>query len=126
MNLKSLDAAKYINDHLGLGVDIDGKVDRHKVNTYKSDKKIEERLEQWEIDLFQLICKYYDKLKEWKEIQNMDNDLYVEALMNIDKVEYYIDEFFINGTQRSRRWFRKTNGKWVKEIERKLQEQAMV
>lgn len=50
----------------------------------------------------------------------MNNDLYVEALINIDKIEYYIDEVFINGTNEDKLTFWQNNAKFVNEIKNRL------
>lgn len=53
----------------------------------------------------------------------MDNNLYVEALMNIDKIEYFIDEVFINGTDEDKLTFWQENAKLVNEIRNRLKKE---
>lgn len=52
----------------------------------------------------------------------MDDDRYVEALMNFDKIEYFIDEVFINGTNEDKLTFWQENAKLVNEIRNRLKE----
>lgn len=136
LNISNLEAAIYINDSLGLGIETNmnkkqTKEERRKydaaLNKYKKIREIKEEFQQWENETFQLLCDYLHFLwrnieeKKPKNINDEFDDLYVEALQEIDKIEYYIDEIFINGKLEDKNWFKNTNGKVVEEIGRRME-----
>lgn len=114
LNIKPLEAVKYLNDVFHLGIETDGKkADMKKVNRYLQIKKAEESFKRWENKTFQLLCDAYHVLVDWKNIKNPKNDNYIYALKNIDYIGYMIDEIFIYGTKEDKIWFKKYNGKVV-------------
>lgn len=136
LNISNLEAAIYINDSLGLEIETNmnkkqTKEERRKydaaLNKYKKIREIKEEFQQWENETFQLLCDYLHFLwrnieeKKPKNINDEFDDLYVEALQEIDKIEYYIDEIFINGKLEDKNWFKNTNGKVVEEIGRRME-----
>lgn len=123
LGIKPLDAAKYINDSLGLGIET-GKNFRKKeinkaINRMNRQKEIKNSFLAWENKTFQLLCDYFHLLEEWGDLADLGNDLYIESLKNKDKIDYYID-IFIYGTDEDKMWFKKTNGKVVEEIGRRI------
>ena len=136
LNISNLEAAIYINDSLGLGIETNMNKKRTKeekrkydaaLNKYKKTREIKEEFQQWENETFQLLCDYLHFLwrnieeKKPKNINDEFDDLYVEALQEIDKIEYYIDEIFINGKLEDKNWFKNTNGKVVEKIGRRME-----
>lgn len=134
LNLSALDAAIYLNDHLGLGIELNKNkkqnyIEKRKtnamINRYNQQKKQKEIFDKRENKTFQILCDYLHLLWKWEEeyapknIEEEFYDLYVKALQEKDKVQYYID-IFIYGTDRDKVWFLKTNGKVVKEYARIL------
>ena len=97
------------------------------LNKYKKIREIKEEFQNWENESLQLLCDYlhllwrYKEEKKPKNINDEFDDLYVEALQEIDKIEYYIDEIFINGKLEDKNWFKNTNGKVVEKIGRRME-----
>lgn len=121
-----LEAAKFINTHLGLGLDVQPKRETYAYsNRYNQKQNTKNKFIKWENETFQILCDYYHLLwryeEEYKPIKFDEDidDLYVEALQNKDKIEYYID-LFIYGTEKDKIWFKKTNGKVVEDIGRRI------
>ena len=48
------------------------------------------------------------------------DELFVEAMHNIDYIDYLLDEIFINGTDEDKIWFWKTQKKVVSRIEARV------
>ena len=129
LGIKPLEAAKYINQHLGLGIEINDtniktsvkekKKNNASFNKYNQERNSKNFFKQKENKVFQILCDYFHLLEEWEDLADLGNDLYIEALKNKDKVEYYID-IFIYGTDADRKWFLNTNGKVVREYARRL------
>lgn len=119
LNINSLEAAKSINKKLGLGLET-GKTNSFEINRYKTKKDIEEKFKKWELETFVLITDYLSLLNSWKKIQDIDNELYIEALQQIEYTKYVIDEIFLNGSSDDKIWFWKNERKWVKRIESRV------
>ena len=120
LNISPLESAKYINYHLGLGIDAEKPSSYFEINKYKQKRKMEEMFKKWELETFIIITDYLRLLEEWKKIKDIENDLYIEALKQIDYVEYIVDEIFLNGTNEDKIWFWKNERKWVKSIETRV------
>lgn len=126
LNINALEAAKSINNTLGLGLDPNHKNTYFEINKYKKKRKTEEMFKQWENKTFQLLCDYLHLLWKWEEekapknIEEDPNELFVEAMHNKDYVEYLIDEIFINGTNKDKIWFWKHEKKVVRRIESRV------
>ena len=119
----------YINESLGLGIEIGIKQNRTREEKKKYDaaltkynqmRKFKIKFLEWENETYQLLCDYLHQLRHWKELKNIDDERYVEALQQIDMIEFYIDEIFINGSLKDKEWFKNTNGKVVERIGRRL------
>ena len=119
LNINSFEAAKNINKKLGLGLET-GKTNSFEINRYKTKKDIEEKFKKWELETFVLITNYLSLLNNWKKIQDTDNELYIEALQQIEYTKYVIDEIFLNGSSDDKIWFWKNERKWVKRIESRV------
>ena len=125
LKITPLESAKYINYHLNLGIDTNQKTSYFEVNKYKKKIELEEAFKKWEKQTYKLLCYYLYLLWEWKEQyepKNIDevNDLYIEAVKNIDYVEYVLDDIFLNGTNADKIWFWKTGKRVVKKIESRV------
>lgn len=120
LNINALDAAKSINRTLGLGLDPNQKETHLEINKYKERRKTEEMFKQWENKTFQLLCDYLHLLRDWKELQDMENELYIEACHQLDYIEYLIDEIFIYGKNEDKIWFWKYEKKVVRRIESRV------
>lgn len=86
-------------------------------------KRQQERKE--EDRCYRVLCYYYRTLKEWKECyapksQNEKlNPLFVEAITNIDRIDYLLD-VFLSGTKDERAELVKDEGKEVNALERRF------
>lgn len=136
LELSPLNSVIYLNDHLGLGIDLhmnrnqsysERKKYNAMINRYNQRRKQKKVFEEKTNKTFQILCDYLHLLWHWEEDyepkspEEEFNDLYVKALHEEDKVQYYID-LFIYGTEEDKKWFLNTNGKVVKEYERILQQ----
>ena len=74
---------------------------------------------KWELQTFILLTDYLHYLWKWEEIADFENDLFVEALQEKEKVQYFID-IFIEGTTEDKIWFYKHEKKVVKKIESRI------
>lgn len=126
LSISPLEAAKFINAHLGLGLDVKPTKESYAYSNRYNQKQIAKKIfAEWENKTFQLLCDYLHllwKLEEEYKPKNFNDeidDLYVEALQNKDKIEYYID-LFIYGTEQDKMWFKRTNGKVVERIGRRI------
>lgn len=137
LNITPLESVKFLNTHLGLGIEINNtkyqtREERRKcnasVNKYELRKIEKQFFNKKTNEAFQILCDYLHllyRLEKKYEPKNLDDDLhekYVEALQNKHKIEFYIDEYFINGTDEDKKWFLKTNGEVVKKYARKLEQ----
>ena len=127
LNISPLDAAKFLNNNLGLGLNISNnkQYNFNYVNTYEQKKKAREKYEQWKNETFQSLCDYLHKLendyisadKELNFIEKadeyFDNEKIIKYFNEADKIQYYID-FFIYGTEEDILWLKKQKGKVVK------------
>lgn len=125
--IKNFEAAKLINKNLGLGIEFKEKGVKiargskdFKVNPYEQRQKIRKEMKDWEDKTTNLLCDYLHLLWKWQKLQDFDNELFVEALQNIDYVEYMIDNYLINGTDEDKIWFRKNKRKEVNRIESRV------
>lgn len=122
LNITPLEAAQFINNHLGLGLDIGRKVPLLEVNEYEVRRKYDENFKKWELKTFKMLREYLLLLKKWKETKSPLNtedefsEKYVEALKNIDYIEYLLDEIFINGTIEDKKWFFKNQRKFYQNV----------
>lgn len=117
VNISPYEAAKQINNILGLGINFEGKTSNYELNKYKQEQLVKEKYKKWEKETFVILTDYLHKLKEWKEIKDPENERYIEALQQIDYIEYIINECFIEGTDEDKIWFWKHESKVVKQIE---------
>lgn len=120
LNINALEAAKSINNTLGLGLESDKPINYFEVNKYKNKTKVEAEFKEWENKTFQLLCDYLHLLWKWQKIKNPENELYIEALQQLDYINYVIDEIFLNGTNQDKIWFWKYQKRLVKRIENKI------
>ena len=102
LNISPLESAKYINQILCLGLDINSPIPKYEINRYKQMQESKERFK-----IFQLLCDYLHSLKG------------IEKLQQQDIIQYFID-IFIYGTNEDKLWFKKTEEGWCKEIERRI------
>lgn len=107
LNINAYESAKQINNIFGLGVDFGKVTSAYEINKYKQIQKAKERFKKWYNKTFILLCNYLHSLKG------------IEKLQQQDIVEYYID-LLIFGTEEDWLWFKKTEERWCKEIERRI------
>lgn len=117
LNISPLEAVKYLNDMFHLGLNIQGKKpNMEKVNRYAQLQKSKKEFKEKENKIFQLLCDYYHKLIEWKDIKDPENRKYIFALKEIDYISYVIDEIFIYGTIKDKNYFIKDERKVVDRV----------
>ena len=116
LNINALESAKSINNNLGLGLELNASTSHFEINKYKEQRKTEEAFKRWELETFILLSKYLRLLKRWKDIKDLESELYVEACKQLDYIEYIINEIFIEGTNEDKIWFWKNERNFVKKI----------
>mgnify|MGYP004505605715 CR=1 FL=1 len=107
LNINAYESAKRINEILNLGIDFGRKSSNIEITKYEQKQKAKEQFKKWEERTFKILCQYLHSLQGIKKYQEQD------------KIEYYID-FFINGTEEDKLWFKKNNSKVVQKIEEEL------
>lgn len=124
-NMQPLQAASYINTHLGLGIDFDSQKNDKKyqslVNQYVEIRESKKFFEKKKNKIFQNLCDYLHLLEKWKKEEPPFSNLYIKSLHEIDKINYYLD-LFIYGNENDIKWFVNNNEKEVKRIDRRIRE----
>lgn len=123
LNVNAYEAAKIINRDFSCGVEFDKPVSKYTVNLYKQKQDLTKQFNDWINGAYITLCKYYRELSnnKWMYAPKItDEDFhpkYVEALQNINKIEYYIDYLF-SATEDEKIKFWKQNKQVVSEIEK--------
>ena len=98
LNINAYQAAKYINDNLGLGLDFKGKNDEIKINRYKQKQIAKQQFKKWENRSFQILCDSIHKMNFVEKDQELSIiDYYLEAFIcgtDEEKIELYKDSSF--------------------------------
>ena len=115
LNVNAFEAAKSINYTLGLGLDPNQKTSRFEINKYKMKQGADSRLKKWRLETFILLTNYLHLLWKWEEIADFKNDLFIEALREKEKVQYFID-ILIDGVEQDWIWLKNTEIKYIEKI----------
>ncbi len=107
LNINAYESAKQINNILCLGVDFGRQISSNEINRYKQIQQAKERFKKWHNETLQMLCNYLHSLNG------------IEKYQKQDVIEYYID-LLIFGTEEDWLWFKKTEERWCKEIERRV------
>lgn len=108
LGLSPYESAKQLNSIFSLGIEIGGNVRKYELNKYQQIHNSKDRYKKWENETFQLLCDYLHSLNP------------IEYMQQENIINYYIDEIFINGTEKDKLWFKKTEERWCKEIARRI------
>ena len=106
LNINAYESAKQINNIFSLGINFGQFTSNFETNKYKQIQLSKERFKKWHNKTLQMLCDYLHSLKG------------IEKLQKQETIEYYID-LLIFGTEEDWLWFKKTEERWWKEIERK-------
>ena len=126
LNINALEAAKSINNTLGLGLNAEKPSNHLEINKYAEKRKTEKAFKEWELKTFILLTDYLHLLWKWekekrpKHSNDEVSDLFVEAIQQKDYIEYIIDTIFLEGTNEDKIWFWKYEKKVVKRIESRV------
>ena len=96
-------------------------------NTRMSQLLKEKQFESWKHNTYLLLTDYCSLLREWKESyspKNLDDPIteeYVEALQELEKMEYYCD-LFLYGSRADLEDFKLHEERLVKRIEQRIRE----
>ncbi len=107
LNINAYESAKQINAILGLGIDFGKKTTSYELNRYKQIQQAKERFKIWHNKTLQMLCDYLHSLNK------------IEKMQKENIIEYYIN-LLIFGTEEDWLWFKKTEERWCKEIERRI------
>lgn len=98
LHINAYQAAKYINDNLGLGLDFKGKNDEIKINRYKQKQIAKQQFKKWENRSFQILCDSIHKMNfVEKDQESSIIDYYLEAFIygtDEEKIELYKNSSF--------------------------------
>lgn len=113
LRVKPLEAAKYINDTLNLGIDIEHskKANKYNLNQFMQTKKYYDEFNKWEKEMFVKLSKKYRELKYTEH--SLDNPKYIESLYKCDYLGYIIEDIFIDGTPEDKLWFKRNCKKTI-------------
>ena len=126
LNINALEAAKSINNTLGLGLDAEKPSNYLEINKYAERRKTEKAFKEWELKTFILLTDYLHLLWKWEKEERPKHpddevsDLFVEALQQRDYIEYIVDTIFLEGTNEDKIWFWKYEKKVVRRIESRV------
>lgn len=126
LKVTPLEAVIFLNNNLGLGININNKQRSNFsfANEYDQKKKAREKYDLWKRQTFSDACsylhllenKYEEACKDFNCIEKADdffNNEDVNKYYNeVDRIQYYLD-FFIYGTEEDILWIKKTKGKVV-------------
>ena len=107
LNINAYESAKQLNQIFGLGIDFGKPTSSFELNKYKQIQQAKERFYEWHNETLQMLCDYLHSLNS------------IEKLQQQEIIEYYID-LLIYGTEEDWLWFKKTEERWCKEIERRF------
>lgn len=107
LNINAYESAKQLNNIFCLGIDFGRPTAQYEINRYKQMQEAKERFNKWYNKTFIMLCDYLLSLKG------------IEKLQQQNIVEYYIDLLTL-GTEEDWLWFKKTEERWCKEIERTM------
>lgn len=126
LNISALEAAKFINNNLGLGINISAnqKYNFNYVNIYEQKKKAREQYEKWKRETYNNLCdylhvleqKYKEKCDKYSLVEQADEFFADEDVLKycneIGKIDYYTD-LFVYGDEKDLIEIKKTKGKVV-------------
>ena len=124
LNIKPFEAAVFLNNNLGLGVEIKkNQVNKDAINKYNEKRISRETLKKWEINTFVNLTNKYHELEKYnkamsKKFEN-EPDLYfqdeniVKFLQNKEIIKETIDEMLEITEDKEILKFKKTKGKVV-------------
>ncbi len=124
--VRNIEAAKIINRNLNLGIEFEEKGVKVKkstefnINKYQERKKLKEEFKKWTERSMRILCSYLDLLRKFENIEDFDNELFVEALTKKEYVEYLLDEYFIYGDEKDKVNFWKYKRKELNKIEERV------
>ena len=127
-SLSPLEAAKKLQADFGIAdVEYDREQYQKEQNTRMSQLLKEKQFESWKHNTYLLLTDYCSLLREWKESyspKNLDEPIteeYVEALQELEKMEYYCD-LFLYGNRVDLEDFKLHEERLVKRIEQRIRE----
>ena len=107
LNINAYESAKQLNKIFCLGIDFGKPTSNFELNKYKQKQQAKEKFFKWHNETLQMLCDYLHSLKR------------IEKLQQQEIVEYYID-LLIYGTEEDSLWFKKTEERWCKQVEREM------
>lgn len=107
LNINALESAKQLNKIFGLGIDFGKPTSNFELNQYKQKQQAKEKFFKWHNETLQMLCDCLHSL------------IGIEKLQQQEIIEYYID-LLIYGTEEDWLWFKRTEERWCKQVEREM------
>lgn len=130
LDISPEDTLRELNSAYHLGIDLDKpespEVVRQAIRQRRLRQKQAEIFGQWEKGSFLILNRYFHVLKDWKRIYAPTNPAqpihprFLEALNQLDYVEYLLHEVYINGTKEDKAAFFRSHEKLIRGIEQRL------
>ena len=125
-SLSPLEAAKKLQVDFGIAdVEYDRELYQKERNTRMNQLLKEKQFESWKHNTYLLLTDYCSLLREWKEayspkdLEEPINEKYIEALQELEKMEYYCD-LFLYGNRADLEEFRLYEERLVTRIEQRI------
>ena len=125
-NQQPLDVLRELNHSYKLGLDLEKPVSQKEIQLLKQKRRQRENFNAWEQASSLILTAYFRTLREWKETfkpQHPDTPMdprYVEALHNLDYIEYVLDTVYITGDRDAKAKFMTSHEDMVRRIEQRL------
>ncbi|MBO5179303.1 MAG: hypothetical protein J6B87_03035 [Clostridia bacterium] len=103
LNINAYEAAKNINDLLGLGIDFGTKTNTYELEKFRHQQLVKEEYKKWQNKAFNILCNYYHHLRN------------INDYHEIDMVDYFL-EVLREGTEEEKKQFYIHERKWVNEL----------
>lgn len=119
LDCNAYEAAKQVNQICRCGVNFNAKTNKYDIEQYKRKLQIKEEFNMWLDSAYYILTNYYKLLRKYIAFNNLDDYRLVEACMNINKIESYID-MLNEANEEEKIMFWKHKRKVVEEVERRL------
>lgn len=119
LHINNYESAKQINNIFNLGVDFGKKINKKEVEKYQKKHELEQKFKLKMEYIYTVLCDYYKMLREFMEINDINDKRLIEACQNMSRIEAYID-YLNNADEHEQYIFYKRQKRVVIKIEQRL------